>query len=127
MNALIRALELAKADGDLPTTGTGVHVVAGNSTVAALRTRISPFLSSVPRERTLTAVNTDFNYRYCNRSSAGSTSGCTTDTDPNTYAIRFGTETKPYGNTTYYCATSRGIEAMPIAENGGSLSNCVQR
>ncbi len=127
MNALIRALELARFDGDLPTTGSGVYTVVGGNTNPALRTRLSQYLSSIPYERTLTVVNTDFNYRYCNRSSTSSTSGCVPDNDPNTYAIRFGTEGRPYGNTTYYCATSRGIEVMPVAENGGSGHNCIQR
>lgn len=127
MNALIRALELAKGDGDLPMTGSSVYTVVGTSTSSTLKNRISPYLSSVPYERSLTAVDSDFNYRYCNRTATSSTSGCTTDDDPNTYAIRFGTERKPYGNTTYYCATSRGIEAMPLAENGGTIYNCVQR
>ncbi len=127
MNALIRALELAKGDGDLPTTGSSAYTITGTSTVAALRTRISAYLTFIPYERSLTAIDSDYNYRYCNRSTTSSTSGCTTDDDPNTYAIRFATERRPYGNTIYYCATSRGIEAMPVTENGNSQYNCVQR
>lgn len=118
MRALVSALELAKEDGNLPD---GAVIISGEATVTMLKSRVAPYLSVIPTERPeILALNPGSNnYYYCNRSSSGSV--CLYDSDPNTFAIRFYTETKPLGGSdSYYCATSAGIERRVGGE-------CIQK
>ncbi|HEX2792322.1 MAG TPA: type II secretion system protein [Candidatus Paceibacterota bacterium] len=127
MHNLTLALSLARTDGNLPTSGSTYIPILGNSTSVTLKNRISPYLPTIPSEVSTTGTG-DVRYLYCNKTTVGTGSYCNADNDPNTYAIRFRTETRPFGGTAdMYCATSIGIEAMPVGENGGQPGVCIQR
>lgn len=119
MRALITAIELAKEDGALPTAMSDIGPNFSNTII----TRITPYLSQIPFERYSLDENGWRNYKFCNRNTTDA--HCAADTDPNTYAIRFYTETRSIGGTTdFYCATSEGIS---LRENVGGTITCVQR
>lgn len=120
MRTLITAFELAKADGDLPTTGTTFVALTGTTT-GDVPARLSPYLAEIPYERYRdTVTSPSYHYRYCNTTTSNAV--CEGDDDPNTYAIRFVTEKRPLGGAVNnHCASSVGITAWP------ATGACVQQ
>lgn len=118
LRTIVHALELAKVSGtELPTTN---YIIAGQDTTAAFANILAPYLPQIPEEKYHDPNNTSYDYRYCNVT--GSASVCHPDNDPNTYALRFRTETLPLGSSAgnIICMTSQGLEAR-------QSSYCVQR
>jgi hypothetical protein len=118
MKALQVAIEMAKADGISPpevynTTGSGIFDYL-----------VPNYLSAVPTEGPV--YNYPY-YYYCNINTVISTGTCHNDTDPNTYAIFFGTESKTFlGVSTRYCMTSDGFFPREYGNNGPG-AKCLQR
>lgn len=123
MQAIITAFEYAKGDGPLPDSGSNVLLIAGDATHATIKGRLDQYMQTYPAEPVET--NSTYLYRYCNGENRTGT--CVSDDNPYTYAIRFRTETNPLNSASHYhCATSKGVEPVPVAESGDP-GLCIQR
>lgn len=103
MKTLQLAFETAKANG--------VQLPASYTHTALLASFLVPaYMSSVPVEVSPISTNVGDLYYYCNVNSLGTGNLCHNDTDNNTYAIVFNTESKTsLGASGRYCLTSTGI------------------
>lgn len=117
LKSLQVAIEMAKTDGTSPPevynhTGSGI-----------LNYLIPNYISVVPTEGPIYAYPY---YYYCNVNTMIPANVCHNDTDSNTYAIYFRTEsTTSLGSAGIYCLTSEGI--FPRGPGNNGASKCPQK